>query len=657
MAQYPVYVNWNGLGGCPCFDVPIDATVGQFLKDILNTDRVVNFNELTLNTLVNEMSLADIGLGAEATVSVDPFISIDSYNAKWFNAMRNVASCLHNADWYNLYTNPNFTAKLVLDNLDFSWDAVKISQHKTVYMLYDSDIIATRDINIWGALSVNQHISVEFIRRHKDKEFDWKELINRRDFSEFFDIVPLKKKWQLVSKKINLPLDLVVKQPYMAWDYKEICKYNRNWTTEYVERLSGMPLCWDWISKFITSEELLERYIDRNLNWNAISKADFITIDIIRKYKEKEWDITILYNKNIDLTIHFVEMFKICKNKVKKICWKKLTRKIPKITLEFLIAHKEFPWSWRMMSERSDINMQIVNHFIKERWDWRALTENIAISMEEKKEIYIDSRVWKWKWPTTASVIPRLVPTIVDYRNMRFEDICNIADDSRRTSAIIDRIINRMHLSDLYMMTAFDQSFQKEVLGIALDKGHHLNLTKINIELLLEIYEKYHMLRWPPATLSSHPNLPFEYIIANHDVLGFQYLCLNNSNIEKIVEYFPHKIQWDAVAANRYFSLDFLRKHYGRAINTKMHLVYANFENTEEFVREFPVTRANCEIDKLICNYNLTIATINSLKGLLTQHNFSALLNCNYEYEKKLLCNYEAPQIFNINQISHLAAD
>lgn len=117
--EYPVYVNWNGLGGCPCFDVPIDATVGYFLRDILGTDREVKFNDLTLNKLTEETLLADIGLGAQATVSVDPFISTDSYNAKWFETMKNLASLHEEIKWENIYASPNFTAKLVLDNMDF----------------------------------------------------------------------------------------------------------------------------------------------------------------------------------------------------------------------------------------------------------------------------------------------------------------------------------------------------------------------------------------------------------------------------------------------------------------------------------------------------------------------------------------------------------
>ncbi len=649
MAYYPVYVNWNGLGGCPCFDVPIDATVGEFLSNILNTDRVVNFNEIILNSLATEMSLADIGLGAEATVSVDPFISIDAYNAKWFNTMKNVASSLHNVDWHNIYSNSNFTTKLVIDNTDFPWDAIKIAQHKEAYLLYDNEFVAKNtDVKIWNILSKNPHISVDFIRRNRHKQFNWEELITREDFNEFFDIIPLKRKCQLASKNSNLSLDLVIKQPYMCWDYSQICNHNRNWTSEYVEQLSGMPLCWYKISKFITSEEQLERYIDRDLNWKDISEASFITIDIIRKYKEKEWDISILYNKNIDSLEHFKEMFEICNRITSKISWTNLTQNLPKITLEFLIEHEKYPWSWDSMSGRSDINMQIVNHFIKKRWNWYALTKNKAISEKEKWETYTDPHIWKWKKIWLRIIAPTAT---IDCRNMRFEDICDIADARARSQAITNKIINRMHLSDMYMMTAFNQSFQKEVLGIALDKGHHLNLTEIDIELLLEIYEKYHMLRWPPSTLSSHPYLPFEYIIANHNGLIFKYLCLNNVNIEKIVEYFPRKIEWDMVSENKHFSIDFLRKHYNRAI-TKMHSVYANFENTEEFVREFPVTRDNCDINKLICNYNLTLTTINSLNGLLSTSNFSSLLSRNYDYEKKLLCNYEVPQSFDMNYAS-----
>jgi len=637
MAEYPVYANWNGREGGSCYDVPVDATVGYFIKEILQTDRVVSFGKIKLNALVADTPLADIGLGSQVTVSIDPFISRDVYNERWFKTIKEVAANIRQPNWSNIYNNPNLTTKVVLDNLDFPWDYKILAQHNRLYTVFENSRVIIF-ANTWKYLSENSCISVDFIKRNINEPLVWKELLTRRDVNEFFDVVPVNGKYYHASKNPYLSLDFVLEKPYMSWCYWYISNVNENWNKEYLEAFAHMPLSWYNLTKFIDSEEMLDKYSNRSLNWINLSSSSFITIEIVRKYKDKPWNLELIRNPN--LFAYFREIIDML-SVAKKWCWTSITRTIPSISLEFLKEHSEYPWAWGAMSSRKDINMEIVNYYIKKKWNWRALTRNTAISLSEKRDVYIDKRVWKWpdyilRNMTNAST---LSPTD-EHQCDTFEDIFRINMNPANRQQLIRRKIYRERLSfvDLYNMTEFSDTAQKDVLSVFLN-DHVLNSSSIKIELLFTMMEKHPSLSWHAHTLATHKDLPFEYILVNHSTLSFKHICEYNANIEKLIEYFPHIIIWDEVAKNKYITLDFLRRHYGRAI-TKMHHIYRNFDNTIEFIREFPLTRDNFDVNLLLQNDNLTLETIMSIKTLIALDKFTLLLNCRFDTEKNNLCGY-----------------
>ncbi len=635
MAEYPVYANWNGREGGSCYDVPVDATVGYFIKEILQTDRVVNFGKIKLNALIADTPLADIGLGSQTTVSIDPYISCDVFNDRWFKTIKEVAANLRQPDWTNIYNNPNLTTKVVLDNLDFPWNYEILAQHKKLYSIFENNRIVIY-ANTWKRVSENINISVDFIKRNVDKAFEWKKLLMREDINQFFDIVPINGKYYHASKNPHLSLDFVLEKPYMSWSYWHISTANENWNKEYLEAFAYMPLNWYNLTKIIDNEEMLDKYSDRYLNWKELSKASFLTIEIVRKYKDKPWDYRLICNPNLFAYFREIINMKLGENKP---CWTTITRELPRISLEFLKEHSEYPWAWGVMSSREDINMEIVNYFIKKKWNWRELTRNDAISLSEKRDIYIDKYVWKWCHyilrhvitPTTSSPTFRITDS--------FEDIFQNISYSNRIRIIRMKIYReKLSITDLYNMTSFSDTAQKEVLSVYLN-NYTLVSSTVKIELLFTMLTKYPLIGWNNGTLSSHSDLPFEYILVNHSLLSFKHICEHNSNIEKIVDYFPHKIIWDEVAKNKYITLNLLRRHYSRAI-TKMHHVYKNFDNTIEFILEFPLTYDNFDVNQLLQNDNLTLATVMSIKTLITVDKFTRLLIHNFDIEKNNLCGY-----------------
>ena len=106
----------------------------------------------------------------------------------------------------------------------------------------------------------------------------------------------------------------------------------------------------EWQIKF---EDFIARNIDR-INWNLLSSNPNITIEIIKKYPDKEWFWHNL-SMNSNITMNVVEKY------------------------------PDMQWRFSGLSRNYNINMNFVEKYVR-KIDWGYLSKNSNITMEDSEK-------------------------------------------------------------------------------------------------------------------------------------------------------------------------------------------------------------------------------------------------------------------------------
>ena len=108
--------------------------------------------------------------------------------------------------------------------------------------------------------------------------------------------------------------------------------------------------------------QLLEKFPDKEWNWDELSYNPNITIEIVEKYPDKEWNWTEISN-NIKLTIEFIEKFH-----EKPLDWQDVYNYSDLITIEFIDKYPNKEWNWadiswfKSITKRNTVPLQLLGY-------------------------------------------------------------------------------------------------------------------------------------------------------------------------------------------------------------------------------------------------------------------------------------------------------
>ncbi len=115
-----------------------------------------------------------------------------------------------------------------------------------------------------------------------------------KEWSEYFWKFVLKYSdkidWFWISSNPNITMEFIEKYHDKEWNWNWISS-NPNITMDIIEKYPDKP--WNW---YVISEtpnltmDIIEKYPDKLSDWKSISKNPKITMDIIDKYLDKPWD-------------------------------------------------------------------------------------------------------------------------------------------------------------------------------------------------------------------------------------------------------------------------------------------------------------------------------------------------------------------------------
>ena len=260
--------------------------------------------------------------------------------------------------WDGLSHNPNLSWDIVQKYIDAPWDWCRLSSHKNMTL----DILQSTSTNHYKwdptGLIDNPNMTWEFIENN---------------MILFDDILIPENKWLLLSRFPGVTTDIIERYIDKPWNWNAL-SYNRNIT-------------WDFI----------EKHLDKNWNWSVLSKHRCVTLDIIEKrFGNWKWDWEYV-SLNSNLTCEFIE-----RNFEKPWDWYYLSCH-PNITWEHIQKHHDWPWKWEYITNNNNITCEIIDANPNKEWNmgWLAcrseynweFIENHIIKNRMKPPLWL---MWIW---------------------------------------------------------------------------------------------------------------------------------------------------------------------------------------------------------------------------------------------------------------------
>ena len=257
-------------------------------------------------------------------------------------------------NWYFMDKNKNINRKFILKHKDKNWN---------IYELIEKNILIFKELSRLKNVINNVNIII-LINNYYLHAWDWEYLI---------------KNTITVFKKNSAPLKLIEKYPYrFNWKYMH---FNPNITRKFVFKFM---YCKNWnIYKLIKMGILL---FEDMYDYTTIKK------EFISYYYLQEWDweylltnIDIIFEKNscpLEIINEYPDRFN----------WNYMTYN-PHIDDKFILKHKDKKWdinklisknilTFEELSRFKEIDSSIINKYYNQKWNWEYLLINTDIVFE-----------------------------------------------------------------------------------------------------------------------------------------------------------------------------------------------------------------------------------------------------------------------------------
>ena len=207
-----------------------------------------------------------------------------------------------------------------------------------------------------------------FVKKYKDKPWDWQFLFNNPDFLCDFTNDPEPD----ISE--NISVEIIESHPEKNWNYKFLSKV-LDWSELITSPTllwneDGTPkLVWDWdeIKKSFKWElykgERPKMFSDYKFKFKLFYYSKFAW-EYIKENPNEMWSYDYLSSNTF-------------------------------ITWDFIKEHKDKSWNWSELSKNPQIKWQIVQENPNEEWDWNALSSNPNITRKIVNENL--DKPWNWK--------------------------------------------------------------------------------------------------------------------------------------------------------------------------------------------------------------------------------------------------------------------
>lgn len=248
---------------------------------------------------------------------------------------------------------------------DKSWDYLEISKRKDLtidFIQHFQDLLdwesIVRNIDFQTAfknpqlpfdLMLTQNITPDDILEHSALPWNYYRLSDYIDINFVYVNPELPWSWNKLSRRINL--SFIQQNPQFKWNYNNL-GVNPNLTAEYVVKYIDQK--WKWLDVYKNIP--LVDIIKYNLHARSFKDFQIVYSDYCIEYQELlpplDW-LILSYNASLDSIDKYT-------NKPWQISINK------NITIEYVLAHPDKPWSFRELSGNNQITLQdVLDHWDK----------------------------------------------------------------------------------------------------------------------------------------------------------------------------------------------------------------------------------------------------------------------------------------------------
>lgn len=288
-------------------------------------------------------------------------------------------------DWSVLSTNTNISLENIEENLHLPWDFNRISCRNDLTLEFvrrhpdkEWNMLALSErANLWEDINKNAQnycvysavnnpkITVEFIERHMDlytkDGFGWyltqileMDMIGLDFIERHLELLISVKKSSIISQNPNVTVEFIRKHPDIDWDMYEISSNNPNITPEIV--MANLDLDWD-------------------IDYLA-GRSNFSLKDVQNIYGEHQfkWARYSMYS----LSFNFAS---VPEDKLSMLNWEYLSQSPHVKTAEVIEKYKKYI-DWHMLSLSPHITMKFVNDHPEYPWKSHEFFRNPNCSLE-----------------------------------------------------------------------------------------------------------------------------------------------------------------------------------------------------------------------------------------------------------------------------------
>ena len=299
-------------------------------------------------------------LESNSDMKLSPRIFFESYDDK---DVRNPDKMLI------LSQNPSIRMVTVLSNLDMPWEWLYLSENPGISI---DDILSHRKLPwFWSCVSAREDLRFYHVEQNPDILWDYEELSHLNGLTIEYVKSKIDKEWFWpdIAKNPTLnvgPLDLVKEglveygdisgnpkltiddvksNPMAPWNYCMLA-YNAGIK---IEPGYTLPFCESCASLNPNMTlDMVRRHLDSNLgfsSWSGISSQNFVTIDFVVEFPDKDWD------------------------------WYRLSRN-HRIDVSDILKHKELPWRWDGVSRNPSLKIWHVTENPEIPWALSGIIHN-----------------------------------------------------------------------------------------------------------------------------------------------------------------------------------------------------------------------------------------------------------------------------------------
>lgn len=344
----------------------------------------------------------------------------------------------------------------------------------------------------WSAISERKDLTIEFIRKHIDKPWDWKKLSSRFSYDDIKNNLDLPWSYAHVAINPRITMEQFNSISNFREEFIKLFEDNKNLSLKkYI--FNELPISW-----------LIAEKNNIDWPWNNLSSFSkhYLNIQQVLDNPDIPWPIKY---KSCTLPIE-----DIVNNLHMEWCWESISHRMD-IPFEFITSHMNLLWNWRIIScnmyipwdfliknniefnigEQSRYQpMEVIMNNLDRKWNWNNITINV-----ESAKIIMDNPNLPWKYSWIKNKVAAKIPTEFIMNNIDLEWNKELLSRKLPKDYIMSKPDYEWDLTELFDRQEFSFDDLLKLDNIAKRPSRIRYITEAN-NFTIDLMKQYPEIKW-----------------------------------------------------------------------------------------------------------------------------------------------------------------